>query len=130
MEPFKIGSKFIFKGIVNLIAPNRLLTFDGFFKMKSNCNLIKEEWVGFSSEINPKRIQFKLDSELRNDEGDRLATGILMNLDSTHMYTSFLSLKERPIDVEIVSANTYLVYDKRTSSFIMQERILLLIYLY
>ena len=88
--------------------------------MKSNCNLIKEEWVGFSSEINPKQIIFKLDSELRNDEGDRLSTGILMNLDSTHMYTSFLSLKERPIDVEIV-INTYLSYDKRTSSFIIQR---------
>ena len=75
--------------------------------MKSNCNLIKEEWVGFSTEINPKRIKFKLDSELRNDEGDRLATGILMNLDSTHMYTSFLSLKERPIDVEIVSKHLF-----------------------
>ncbi|MAO72438.1 MAG: hypothetical protein CMD02_08045 [Flavobacteriales bacterium] len=119
-EPFKIGSKFLFKGTVNLKASHRLLTFDGFFKMNSNCNLIKEEWVAFSSEINPKRIQFKLDSELRNDEGDRLATGILMNLDSTHMYTSFLSLKERPIDVEIISANTYLSYDKRTSSFIIQ----------
>ena len=57
---------------MNLTATNRLLTFDGFFKMKSNCNLIKEEWVGFSSEINPKHIKFKLDSELRNDEGDRL----------------------------------------------------------
>ena len=54
VEPFKIGSKFIFKGTVNLTASNRLLTFDGFFKMKSNCNLIKEEWVGFSSEINPE----------------------------------------------------------------------------
>ena len=106
-EPFKIGSKFLFKGTVNLKASHRLLTFDGFFKMKSNCNLIKEEWVGFSSEINPKRIQFKLDSELRNDEGDRLAAGILMNLDSTHMYTSFLSLKERPIDVEIISKHLF-----------------------
>jgi len=36
------------------------------------------------------------------------------------MYTSFLSLKERPIDVEIISANTYLSYNKRTSSFVMQ----------
>ena len=43
-----------------------------------------------------------------------------MNLESTHMYTSFLSLKERPIDVEIISANTYLSYDTTTSSFVMQ----------
>ena len=119
-EPFKIGSKFIFKGSVNLLASNRLLTFDGFFKMDNKCDIITEEWVGFSSEINPKRIQFKLDPVLRNDDGDKLATGILMNLESTHMYTSFLSLKERPIDVEVISATTYLSYDKRTSSFIMQ----------
>ena len=43
-----------------------------------------------------------------------------MNLDSIHMYTSFLSLKERPIDVEIITANTYLSYDKITSSFVIQ----------
>ena len=121
-SPFNIGTKFLFKGNVNLTSSNRLLTFDGFFRIKSNCNLIDEQWVGFSSEINPKQIQFKLDSVLRNDEGDRLSTGVLMNLDSTHMYTSFLSLKERPIDVEIISANTYLSYDKRNSSFIMQGK--------
>lgn len=119
-SPFRIGSKYIFKGKVNLIANNRLLNFDGFFKMDNKCELIKEEWVGFSSEINPKNITFKLDSVLRNEGGDRLATGILMNLDSTHMYTSFVSMKERPIDVEIISATTYLSYDKSTSSFIMQ----------
>ena len=49
-----------------------------------------KQWVGFVSEINPKQIRFKLDSVLRNDEGDRLSTGVLMNLDSAHMYTSFL----------------------------------------
>jgi hypothetical protein len=119
-EPFNIGSKFIFKGNVNLFASNRLLTFDGFFKIDNKCDLISEEWVGFKSEINPKLIKFKLDDVLRNEEGDKLSSGILMNLDSTHMYTSFLSLKERPIDVEIISANTYLSYNKRTSSFVMQ----------
>ena len=41
-----------------------------------------------------------------------------------------LSLKERPIDVEIVNANTYLSYDKKTSSFIRKVRTLLQIYLY
>jgi len=119
-EVFNIGSKFIFKGDVNLRASKRLLTFDGFFKIDNKCDLISEEWVGFKSEINPKIIKFKLDTLLRNDEGDKLSSGILMNLESPHMYTSFLSLKERPIDVEIVSANTYLNYDKRTSSFVIQ----------
>ena len=41
-SPLNIGSKFLFKGNVNLISSNRLLTFDGFFKIKSNCNLIDE----------------------------------------------------------------------------------------
>ena len=82
--------------------------------------MISEEWVGFKSDINPKLIKFKLDNVLINDEEDKLSSGILMNLESTHMYTSFLSLKERPIDVEIISANTYLSYDKRTSSFVLK----------
>ena len=39
---FNIGSKFIFKGIVNLLASNSLLTFDGFFKVDNKCDLISE----------------------------------------------------------------------------------------
>ena len=43
-SPFNIGSKFLFKGNVNITASNRLLTFDGFFRIKSNCNLIDDQW--------------------------------------------------------------------------------------
>ena len=90
------------------------------FKMNNECDLIPEEWVGFESEINPKLIKFKLDTVLQNDKRDRLSTGVIMNLDDIHMYTAFLSMKERPIDIDIIKANTYLSYDKLNSSFIMQ----------
>lgn len=116
---FKIGSNFQFKGSVNLLASNKYLTFNGYFKANNKCSLIKQEWVRFESEINPKLIRFKLEKSLKNDDDDRLATGVLMNLDSTHIYTAFLSKKERPIDVEVITANTYLSYDNLTSSFIM-----------
>ena len=121
-DPFKIGSKFNFKGNVNLMAEDRYLTFDGYLNLNNKCDLITQDWVKFRSEINPKLIRIKLDSVLRNEDKDRLATGILMNLDSTHMYTAFLSPKERSIDVEIIKANTYLRYDKRLSSFIMEGK--------
>ena len=51
-----------------------------------------------ASEINPKQIQFKLDSVLRNDEGDRLSTGF--NESRFYTRTLHLGLKERPIDVK------------------------------
>ena len=63
-EIFNIGSKFIFKGDVNLRASKKLLTFDGFFKIDNKCDLISEEWVGFKSEINPKLIKIKLVSKI------------------------------------------------------------------
>ena len=116
-EPFNLGSQYKFKGTVNLIASNKNLNFDGYFKIKKFCNLINADWVRFTSEIDPQMVIFKLNNKLISDKDEKLATGVFMNLDSTHMYTSFLSEKERAIDVGIIKANSYLTY--KDSNFIV-----------
>ncbi|MGY8951671.1 MAG: hypothetical protein ACKVJW_07790, partial [Flavobacteriales bacterium] len=90
-KPFHIDSKFDFKGSLDLIADRKNLIFDGYFMGNHSCSLLDKEWVKFRSEIDPKNILFTLDEKLYNDEQDLLATGFVMSLDSTDIYSTFLS---------------------------------------
>tara|TARA_B100000902_G_C27292293_1_gene907851 strand:- start:838 stop:2373 length:1536 start_codon:yes stop_codon:yes gene_type:complete len=110
-KPFNLGSQFKFKGTVNLMSSNKNLSFDGYFKINNICSLINSDWVRFDSQIDPEMVKFKLNNTLMSDNDERLATGVFMNLDSTHMYTSFLSEKERSIDVGIIKSDSYLTYE-------------------
>ncbi|MBC8265882.1 MAG: hypothetical protein H8E84_02855 [Flavobacteriales bacterium] len=118
-SPFKLGAKFSFKGDVNLIANDKYLTFDGYFKMDHQCSFIPIEWVKFKSEISPDNITLKLDSVVLNDDNDRLTTGLMMGADSSNIYSSFLNRKNRSIDIELLTASYFLYYDKNESAFVV-----------
>ena len=118
-EVFHLDSKFDFKGSVDLFADIKNLTFDGYFMANHSCNLIKKEWVKFRSEIDPKDILFTLDERLYNDEQDLLSTGLVMRLDSTDLYSTFLSRKNRGVDSDLLKASYTLSYDKKQSAYIV-----------
>ncbi len=118
-KPFHIDSKFDFKGSLDLIADRKNLTFDGYFMANHSCNLLEKEWVKFRSEIDPKNILFTLDEKLYNDEQDLLSTGLIMSLDSTNIYSSFLSRKDRAIDADLLKASYTLAYDKKQFAYVI-----------
>jgi hypothetical protein len=118
-KPFHINSKFDFKGSLNLFADRKNLTFDGFFKVNHSCELLDKEWVKFRSEINPQNVVINLDETLYNDEQDLLTTSLVMSFDSTDIYSSFLTRKDRAIDVNLLAANTTLRYDKKDFAYIV-----------
>ena len=118
-KPFHIDSKFDFKGSLDLIADRKNLTFDGYFLANHSCDLLEKEWVKFRSEIDPKNILFALDEKLYNDEQDLLSTGLVMSLDSTNIYSSFLSRKDRAIDADLLKASYTLAYDKKQFAYVV-----------
>jgi hypothetical protein len=116
---FHIDSKFDFKGSLEIFSDRRNLTFDGFFMANHDCDLITKQWIKFRSELDPKNIIFTLDEKIYNDEDDLLSTALVMSLDSTNFYSSFLSRKDRVIDADILSASHTLKYDKKQSAYII-----------
>jgi hypothetical protein len=119
---FHIDSKFDFKGSVHLISNQRNLTFDGFFKINHNCDLIEKEWVKFESKVDPKNINIILSSNLLNDKNEKLYSGIMMRQDTFSVYSTFFNKKESVLDVELISSDYSLSYNKRTSSFIINGK--------
>ena len=119
---FHLDSKFDFKGSVDLIAEQRNLTFNGFFRMNHNCDLLSKEWVKFNSPVNPKNINIELDEVLLNDSDEKLFAGIMMREDTFSIYSTFFNKKESVLDVELISSDYSLSYNKRTSSFIINGK--------
>jgi len=118
-KPFHIDSKFDFKGSLDLIADRKNLIFDGYFMANHSCELLDKEWVKFRSEIDPKNIVFTLDEKLYNDEQDLISTGLVMSLDSTNIYSTFLSRKVRAIDADLLKASYTLAYDKKQFAYVI-----------
>ena len=118
-KPFKIGNKFDFKGTVEIVSDQKNLTFDGYFMANHDCKLIEKEWVKFSSGIDPKNIEFTLEDKILNDNEDLLSTGIVWSLDSTNFYSTFLSKKNRTVDVDILPASYSLKYNEQQSAYIV-----------
>ena len=118
-KPFHIDSKFDFKGSLDLFADRKNLIFDGYFMANHSCELLNKEWVKFRSEIDPKNIVFTLDEKLYNDEQDLISTGFIMSLDSTNIYSTFLSRKVRAIDADLLKASYTLAYDKKQFAYVI-----------
>ncbi len=116
---FHIDSKFDFKGSIGLIADQKHLRFNGFFMVNHACALLDKEWVKFSSEVDPQNINFTLDEKIYNDADVLLSTGLVMSLDSTDVYSTFLSDKKRIKDASILTASYNLQYDNKSFAYIL-----------
>jgi len=118
-KPLHIDSKFDFKGSLDLFADRKNLIFDGYFMANHSCKLFDKQWVKFRSEIDPKNIIFTLDEKLYNDEQDLISNGLFMSLDSTDIYSTFLSRKDRAIDADLLNASYTLSYDKKQFAYVV-----------
>ena len=118
-KPLHIDSKFDFKGSLDLFADRKNLIFDGYFMANHSCKLFDKQWVKFRSEIDPKNIIFTLDEKLYNDEQDLISNGLFMSLDSTDIYSTFLSRKDRAIDADLLNAYYTLSYDKKQFAYVV-----------
>ena len=118
-KPLHIDSKFDFKGSLNLFADRKNLTFDGYFMTNHSCELLEKEWVKFRSEIDPADIVFELEEKNYNDNEDLLSSSIVMSLDSTDIYSTFLSRKDRGVDFDLIKASYNLTYNNDKLAYVI-----------
>jgi hypothetical protein len=74
-------------------------------------------WFKFSGEIDPEEIYIPIDSSLVDDKGNVMGTGLMLNSDSVHMYSTFLTLRKRYSDNNVLGANGYLFFDKSRQEY-------------
>lgn len=114
---FALSPNFEFQGKVQLYASNQFLQFNGVARIQHSCELITRGWIKFSAEINPDQIFIPISSEIDGLGGEKMASSLMLNLDSAHVYSAFLSPKKSKIDSEIMPSEGFLFFDKASREY-------------
>lgn len=113
---FPLSPQFLFKGNVHLTASKEYLNFAGYTKPNIQCEKIGRNWIRFAGDINPSNVSIPVSSPV-TDAGTKLASAIAQTSDSTGIYAAFLMPKQRAGDLEIISADGLLFFDKVTKEY-------------
>ena len=124
-DAFFLSPFFGYYGKVQLRAPDKLLTFDGYTLIQHQCPNIQTTWFKFKSVIDPKKIVIILPEDNPATRGDNLYNGIYLAPDSTSGYSAFLSKDNSKADQELLASTGVLYYDKALYSYIItsQEKV-------
>jgi len=114
---FMLSPKFAFLGDVKLTASNEFLNFSGFAKIGHSCKAIISNWFKFTEDINPNSIYIPVELNPTNITDDSISSGILLGKDSAYAYSTFLSLRPNEYDINVMTADGYLVYDKGPKAY-------------
>ena len=117
-EKFTLSPNFEYKGKVKLQANNQFLTFDGTCRIQQSCETLPKNWFKFKAEIDPEAIYIPLSSsELIDENNGKLGAGMMISSDSTGIYSTFLSKKQKATDENVLTAEGFLFFDKATREY-------------
>ncbi|MGD1848685.1 MAG: hypothetical protein ACFB10_25120 [Salibacteraceae bacterium] len=116
-EAFTLSPKFEYKGDIRLEASNKFLSFKGNTRIFHDCENLSRPWVRFTAEIDPEEIYIPIDSSLRDENGGKLASSVMINRDSIHLYSTFASPLKRRNDYEVLPAFGFMVFDTEANEY-------------
>lgn len=116
-QNFKFNPHFTFTGDVHLKSENPLLNFLGSSGIVHDCDYIGSSPMKFRADIDPLNIMIPVVDNARDINGNLITAGTYITIDSTHIYSSFLSKGKSWSDVALVDANGWLVYDKNAGKY-------------
>ncbi|MGD0342179.1 MAG: hypothetical protein ABSA76_10815, partial [Bacteroidales bacterium] len=118
-QKFMLNPEFSFYGDVNLYSSKDNLLFSGGAGIVNKCNEFKSYPVKFKSYIDPKNVMIPISDKPRDINDNLVFSGSYINLDSVHIYPTFLSAQKSWADAGLVSSKGYLWYDKPKGRYII-----------
>lgn len=119
---FKLSPQFSYYGQVEMFSAQKELLFTGLTKISHNCGGIARNWMSFSSPIDPKDIYIPVEKDLKDENGNPVAAGIIMNTDSVSLYPTFLSNKLNEKHKNVVVAQGFLRFNKKKQVYQIGEK--------
>lgn len=114
---FTLSPQFVFDGSVKLFGSKEFLVFDGAAKINHECATLEKRPLEFEAEIDPNNIFIPIDTTLRDTSGAFIASSINLNIDSTYLYSGFLTKRANYSDINILPAYGFLHYDKASKEY-------------
>ncbi len=116
-QGFKLNSYFDYKGNVMLKALEKGLSFAGSTQLKTNCKGMDNNWLVFKGQIDPKNALIPVSGTMKNDAGEALSAGMVLNINDNSIYPTFISKKANSGDKDITAASGFLWYDGGSKSY-------------
>ncbi len=115
---FYLSPAFDFRGKVILAANNPFLIFEGATSLNHDCAIGKSK-LYFSGLIDPDEIYIPVPKNPVDNTGAPISSGLMSTVlaDSVHIYGSFLSNKLGKTDVNVVTADGFLFFDKAAREY-------------
>jgi hypothetical protein len=113
---FLLNSKVRYKGDVYLKAANRFLDYDGFIRMNHTSKFINSQYFRYKGFVNPDTVALSL-IDPRDENKNRLFSGIHIGITNYEAYGTFLSKKLEPNDVDVINVEGKLIYDEKNKLF-------------
>lgn len=114
---FMLSPNFAFVGQVRLEANKQFLTFKGSTQISHACASLERNFMNFEAEVNPAEIMIPMDTLLVDYSGSPVGVGTMVNSTPVQLYSTFLSKKVEPEDLEVVTARGFLTFDKNSRQY-------------
>jgi hypothetical protein len=116
-KEFMLSPFFTFQGDVSLSGNKDKLYFLGSAGIVHDCNNIASSPVRFESEINPDNVIIPLGEKPRDLNGKLITVGTYITIDSTHIYSAFLSPASSWSDIPLVKAGGNIIFDSEQGKY-------------
>ena len=121
-QNFKLSPYFTFLGDVHLSSEKEHLNFLGSAGIIHDCDYIGSAPMKFNADIDPLNIMIPVSDKARDINANLITVGTYITVDSTHIYSAFLSPSKSWSDIALVGAQGWLVYDKASGIYKVSSR--------
>jgi len=116
-DKFMLSPDFSFQGDVSFSGDNEELHFLGSTAIVHECSYIKSSPMRFEADIDPDNIMIPVGDKPRDINGTLITAGTFITIDSTHIYSAFLSPGKSWSDTPLVKAGGYIIYDRKEEKY-------------
>jgi len=118
-ELFFLSPEYFFRGDIILKADKPYLKFKGGFRLNEECIGLENNRVAFNRFINPKHVQFEVDTNTLTTDSTRARFGLALSSARRKFYPMVLQSRESASDIIAFESYGKLEYDADKNTFLV-----------
>jgi hypothetical protein len=118
-DSFTLSPNYRFIGDVHIKSQRKYMRFNGGTRIFHECPEVPLRYVQFETVINPDSIYIPIKENIIDLNRRKLFKGPFITLDSTHIYSTFLSPRKDASDEHILNANGYLHIKDNSNNYLI-----------
>ncbi len=116
-EFFFLSPEYFFQGTISLLSTEPYLKFSGGYRLNEECIGMEDNWVAFSRYINPRHVQFEVDTTTTTTDSLRARFGLALSPRRNNFYPMVLQHRESPSDIIAIESYGKLEFDTAQNTF-------------